>query len=432
MRKMFVIVLTATAVITMFFSVVKSAGAAPQPHSVPNTTKSSAGAPPPVLDKAAQLQKCAEQAGGTQQFDCVVAIPEQTFTRYMSPSSDVEFFGQQSQRRIGSQLGGRTGARTFARVSPDCAYGISNPNRFTSCSASPWLVTHTQTTNGQTIVLGTMNLTIESSVSFEEGQGSTPSWDLDTVIKTIKTSGTLSGGSNGTSYTGCLNNHAVCTTSQLQGSNAESEQVSLTPNTAVTKWYTQYAASMNNNAVLGLKGHLGSGLVLNTPANPVVISDFTLNTLHGRCDQHQNRYKGGCVDDAGPSYVLYSTIDNPKVGPVAQHVYDAIRTLPSHWGATTGTPLNRLTDETAADRNRAISCGNAAPPAGQSCDEYPLASTYQGGNGAAPHDRSTRLVPRSANNSQGGLTSAYYDYYRILDQDRFYVQAILADGSRAW
>lgn len=64
--------------------------------------------------------------------------------------------------------------------------------------------------------------------------------------------------------------------------------------------------------------------------------------------------------------------------------------------------------------------------------EDAAASTYQGGNGAAPNDRSIRIVPLSANNSQGGLTSAYYDYYRILAADPFFVQAILADGSTAW
>ncbi|MDT8913730.1 hypothetical protein NYF13_35680 [Amycolatopsis sp. PS_44_ISF1] len=42
------------------------------------------------------------------------------------------------------------------------------------------------------------------------------------------------------------------------------------------------------------------------------------------------------------------------------------------------------------------------------------------------------MVPLSANNSQGGLTSAYDDYYRVLDTDLFFVQAVLADGSTAW
>ncbi|WP_396287702.1 hypothetical protein [Amycolatopsis sp. PS_44_ISF1] len=61
-----------------------------------------------------------------------------------------------------------------------------------------------------------------------------------------------------------------------------------------------------------------------------------------------------------------------------------------------------------------------------------MASSYQGGNGAAANDRYTRVVPLSANNSQGGLTSAYDDYYRVLDTDLFFVQAVLADGSTAW
>ncbi|MEV0082872.1 hypothetical protein [Saccharopolyspora sp. NPDC050642] len=140
---------------------------------------------------------------------------------------------------------------------------------------------------------------------------------------------------------------------------------------------------------------------MNAPANPVLIIDHAENALFGRCDNVNNRFGAGCVDQEGMAYVLYDVRDNPLVEDVAKHVFDAIRTLPSHWGsgAVGGNPLTRLTSEERIDANRNVACGNAQPPVGYSCDEYPMASTYQGGDGAAPNDRSTRDVLISANNS---------------------------------
>ncbi|MFF1615240.1 NucA/NucB deoxyribonuclease domain-containing protein [Amycolatopsis sp. NPDC058278] len=191
---------------------------------------------------------------------------------------------------------------------------------------------------------------------------------------------------------------------------------------------------MDANTSLDLTGNLGSAVEVDTYANPVTIADHYDNTLLGRCDSFSNNFGQGCVDQAGPAYVEYNTIDNPQVGPVAQHVLTAIQTKPSHYGdPNTNHPLTRLTDKKAIDANRAVSCaGVVVTPGVTSCDEYPLASSYQGGNGAAPDDRSTAVVPKGANDSQGGLTQGYYDYYRILDADPFWVQAVLADGTKAW
>ncbi|WP_431875930.1 NucA/NucB deoxyribonuclease domain-containing protein [Amycolatopsis sacchari] len=316
-------------------------------------------------------------------------------------------------------------------VAPACSEGYYNPNRFTSCSEQSWIVTNTQTVNGATAVVGEMTILFNSSVEFAEG--SDPSgWDLDTDLTVTSAWGTLASGITGTMWTGCYGHPDKCTTSQLQDSNGENEAIVLGNGTHISKWYTQYPDTLLYNEVLSLNGNLGSAIRLNTPGNAVTLADHQANTLFGRCDNLPNRYGAGCVDDQGLSYVLYDTRDNPAVGHVAQHVFDAIRNLPSHWGSPYGSVLNRITDQAAIDNNRAISCGSVVTGPGESCDEYPLASTKQGGNGAAPGDRSTRVVPQSANDSQGGLTGAYYDYYRILDNNEFYVQAVLADGTSAW
>lgn len=80
-------------------------------------------------------------------------------------------------------------------------------------------------------------------------------------------------------------------------------------------------------------------------------------------------------------------------------------------------PLTRATNPSTINANRNAACANVAP----SCDEYPMASTYQGA-GFQP-DFSTASVPASANSSQGGILSQFYGTNRVLDGDPFWVSA---------
>ncbi|MFI9718266.1 NucA/NucB deoxyribonuclease domain-containing protein [Streptomyces sp. NPDC052396] len=98
-------------------------------------------------------------------------------------------------------------------------------------------------------------------------------------------------------------------------------------------------------------------------------------------------------------------------------------------------PLTRAT-EAQKDANRNAVCGpNVKPGPGDiwwkvdpndkgtqpSCDEYPFASTTQGGTAYAPPNRAIKWVPLSENNSQGGILKNFYDTYHILPGDNFYV-----------
>ena len=66
--------------------------------------------------------------------------------------------------------------------------------------------------------------------------------------------------------------------------------------------------------------------------------------------------------------------------------------------------LNRLTGRRRIDRNRRQACRNFQPiPGVLSCDEYPFASSRQGGRGA-----SVAGVPPVENNIQGGILSVFY------------------------
>lgn len=111
------------------------------------------------------------------------------------------------------------------------------------------------------------------------------------------------------------------------------------------------------------------------------------------------------------SLPLY-TISYKQTPTIASHVSQAIQSG-RPWKLTyigSKNPLN--------DQNRKKACkGLPSPrPAGKQCDEYPFASTYQGGTGA-----SAVLVPEQENSIQGGQLSSFYQSKNLKDGDQFLV-----------
>ncbi|GHH29554.1 hypothetical protein GCM10018780_87760 [Streptomyces lanatus] len=137
------------------------------------------------------------------------------------------------------------------------------------------------------------------------------------------------------------------------------------------------------------------------------------------------------------SAVYYSRAANPEL---ASHVSRAQASgLP---GATFEAPLTRTTDPAVNQDNRDKACGDAPSVTGKSCDEYPVASSYQGLSaggtrrtfdgcgfpgipaGQGPTGVSVCMINATENSSQGGLHSAMYRSERVLDKDPFRVEVI--------
>ncbi|MFI6318782.1 NucA/NucB deoxyribonuclease domain-containing protein [Nonomuraea sp. NPDC050556] len=104
-----------------------------------------------------------------------------------------------------------------------------------------------------------------------------------------------------------------------------------------------------------------------------------------------------------------------------------IRTIQSRGGY--GVPgihaLHREADEAQQRRNRDKACSTRVTgprPAGMSCDEYPFATTQEGGDTLPAEARGWSWVPEGEQNSQGGLVTGFYKANRVLDGDPFYVQ----------
>ena len=105
--------------------------------------------------------------------------------------------------------------------------------------------------------------------------------------------------------------------------------------------------------------------------------------------------------------MVFTRAEFPNIAP---HIEDAQTKL--------GKPrtLHRTTDPSRIRKNRREACSGFTGPG--SCDEYPFASSYEGGKGA-----SVRGVPLTEQNKQGGHLKAFYDKHNVGDKDAFHVDA---------
>ena len=144
------------------------------------------------------------------------------------------------------------------------------------------------------------------------------------------------------------------------------------------------------------------------------VFDFEVEGLH-------NFYVRGEGSDAAGVLVHNSTPSLPKLqvsksGKQA-NIADNIEAAQAG-----GAPnvLNRETSKAAIKDNRKGALrGQPSAGPGMSLDEYPFASTKQGGAGAR-----VQSVPRSEQCSQGGCLSSFYRKNNIQDGDAFQVEVV--------
>lgn len=171
----------------------------------------------------------------------------------------------------------------------------------------------------------------------------------------------------------------------------------------------------------------------NAPYSPTA-ANYSLNEF--RCDNASGgkRPTVGCVVPWYASSMVYSKAKAPEL---ASHITRAQKSgLP---GAT--VPLTRATSTTVIGWNRRLACPDGeVRPAGKSCDEYPLASTFQGMaivggerrsfsgcsiKGVPSRTGSTGasacMISTADQNYQGGVNSTFYSDQRVLNADPFLV-----------
>jgi Deoxyribonuclease NucA/NucB len=150
-----------------------------------------------------------------------------------------------------------------------------------------------------------------------------------------------------------------------------------------------------------------------------------------RCDKAlASANSSGCVYSQKDAVFVVGLVSKAKE---AEHIRDAQAAgLPGAYvtpEGTRGVPLQRLTEKVLQDANREVSCNRTygiialrpqysafcltSNTTGCQCDEFPFASTYQGGtdNGSA------RFIQTADNQAAGGgvLSQTFYVRERVLD-----------------
>ncbi|MGW2864553.1 NucA/NucB deoxyribonuclease domain-containing protein [Streptomyces sp. NPDC001205] len=139
-----------------------------------------------------------------------------------------------------------------------------------------------------------------------------------------------------------------------------------------------------------------------------------------RCDNYYGT--SGCAMTDQPTAV--SMVGIPWID-------DGIRTLRArggHYGDPNGgKPLHwMINTKQKNDNRRAVCGGRTAPPdmkrVGRTyCDEYPFASTYEGGTKLPASQRETTWVSPNENNTQGARITNWRRPMHVMDHDAFYV-----------
>jgi deoxyribonuclease NucA/NucB len=363
------------------------------------------------------------------------ATPTRQFCIHSAPVKHAAPSAKQVKQRAASMVTAAAAASNTGTGPTSCNFGGDStynpqPDRFTSCNQENFELSAILYVDGEPEVTGTLLFTDEQWANYS---GSSLTWTHGINIVIGAGWGTLDGGTLTAVYSICDFYPGVC--ADQSSTTPDGTLINLTP---YTTWTNQWTESDTGNVSTTasstdtLDNYLGvwfSGL---GPAGyPAWSGGDYGDGLYGRCDNIA-RTIAGCVDEDFIPTVVYDATKYPLVQPVAQHIYDAEQIV-GGLDPTWGTPLFPLTrDMNPADKlaNYQAACGGVTIPSGDSCDEYPMASTYQGASLQSAY--SIAIVPISANKSQGGITNRYYRHYRLIDSDPFYVLAILSNGTQSW
>ncbi|MFD7606153.1 NucA/NucB deoxyribonuclease domain-containing protein [Streptomyces mirabilis] len=318
------------------------------------------------------------------------------------------------------------------------ANNVLDPDRFHSCSSASYSATVVSVPGGT--IIGRVPLTVlQWTTDHAAALGTAAAWDHGVDVTAGTGTGVLAGGVQLSFTSLCTVNAGICSVTATSGT----QPALYTSGSETTVIYTEAdagPASSGVNAVTAATSNLGIQWVETYNNATATWSDNGTyqsagRGLANRCDSYLGIYSGinasarGCVNETFIPTLTYSAVANPAVSDVAQHVYSAQASLPSHWGVPSeGNWLSRDTDLTDQAANRMTACTGVLP----SCDEFPLASTHQGAAFSAAGDWSAVTVSASANSSQGGITGAFYTSNRMVEGDKFWVKAILANGSASW
>lgn len=368
----------------------------PLPHPLPVGSAPRTSSPAPALrasaDSSCDQQQKAAQRLGRDRYACVE--PKVT------PAMKAHF--EQARREARDRLV-PTGSETFNSA---CGSAFADrwyhSNRFTMCFqyGFVWLV---RNSNGT--VRSEVEFAVHQQMSHVVNGGT--DYTYETWITPIKGRGDLLVGGGITSALACSTG---CTTRDtLPG-----EQ----PIVLDRKLYGNFRISQPTARSQFTVTVQRFDAVLSAPsAGPLPIS--FLQTPATRCDSgfpERNNTTGCIFRDAIGVYAL--SVSDSTVNETAAHILSAQDWLPGHPGRFgDGFPLTYEADKKKQDNNRTAVCGKFVPLPTGSCDEYPFASSKQGGD---PATVSVEDVDLDDNTRAGGRLGNTYQRDRLLDGERYW------------
>jgi hypothetical protein len=261
-------------------------------------------------------------------------------------------------------------------------------------------------------------------------------WTHYLLMMSYTGDGTLADGFDAEVSSACDVNPGVCAAIAYSNGAPDPQPAAVVPDSSYEFGWTEQdqgpaLAAIGN--VTELYGYTGVNFAGSTPVGgPWTFSD---GSFGGRCDSVVSAVDG-CIDDEYVPTVIFDSTANPAVAPVAQHIYDAQNGgLITAWGVdpslrSNGSYLTRDMNSADNTANNRAACGSVTVPTGSNCDEFPMASTYEGA--AFNSDYSVAIVPSSANSSQGGILSNFYGTNRVIDNDLFMALSVLPNGTASW
>lgn len=161
----------------------------------------------------------------------------------------------------------------------------------------------------------------------------------------------------------------------------------------------------------------------NPIANPAPLTIGPTEKI--RCDSEAifKPTKGGCVYQNATANILVISTSDKTITQAAKFIEAAQKKIHNHAGVYShGKALTRLTSARTIRANRRVACKGLTVKKGQSCDEYPFASTNQGA-ALVPRDDWDREAVNAAQNSKvGSYLSSFLLHLRIASDDSYYVK----------
>ncbi|MFJ4519313.1 NucA/NucB deoxyribonuclease domain-containing protein [Streptomyces sp. NPDC088816] len=305
---------------------------------------------------------------------------------------------------VGSSSHHQASALTSPSANASCTINKITINRFSECE---WVTVHVdviKVVNGQPVLEGTADFDVKHQMTLKTNSAN---WSEKFTVSKAKTTGQGKG--------------VAATVAATSGGGTKAsvhfpQGHTLDSTASGTVSYTTGAIARKK---INPKAKTTYGYTFTKPGYSPGKASYASAVY--RCDNYYGTT--GCAIPEAPTAV--NLINLPRIS-------EGIRKLRSrggHYGDPNGgKPLHWMINATQQRKNRQAVCPSTAPAdmkrAGRtSCDEYPFASTYEGGTHLPANQRTITWVKKNENDSQGASITNWRRQFHVMDHDPFYVIA---------